>query len=136
MITFKTERKEEIKNALWCRFKNHDQDKHFKELYEFGKKISYNSDFKERLTYFNALGNEERLKIIELLKLRARCVVELETALDKSQSSVSHHIRILEAAGLIKGWKRGKFTFYQLEKKRFIHFLNLLNNHFNFTKKD
>jgi len=133
VFTLKTKRKEEIKRTLCRCFNYQNCDEILKELYDIGKDLPYQSDFKEKLTYFCALGNEERLKIIEILKLRDRCVCELEAALDKSQSSISHHLRILEGAGLIKGWKRGKFTFYSIEKKQFKQFLNLINEDLTFS---
>ncbi|HEY0087742.1 MAG TPA: ArsR family transcriptional regulator [Candidatus Lokiarchaeia archaeon] len=52
-----------------------------------------------------ALENEEILKINEILNEKSAC--EIECALVKSQSSISHHLKILETAGLIKGWKKG-----------------------------
>ncbi|MEX2682606.1 MAG: ArsR/SmtB family transcription factor [Candidatus Sigynarchaeota archaeon] len=66
-----------------------------------------------------ALGSDDRLLILDSLKQKDRCVCELEAILDKAQPSVSHHIKVLEDAGLIKGWKKGKFTHYSLVKRTF-----------------
>lgn len=44
--------------------------------------------------------------ILKALKDRDRCVFELEFILDKSQSTISHHLRKLACAGLIKGYKK------------------------------
>jgi ArsR family transcriptional regulator len=66
-------------------------------------------------TFLNALSNNERLIIFSSLKEKDRCVCELEAILNKSQSSISHHLKILEEAGVIKGWKKGKFTYYGIE---------------------
>ena len=79
-----------------------------------------------------ALENEEHLKIIEILKEKS--AYEIEYALDKSQSSISHHLRILETAGLIKGWKKGKFTYYGIEKDQLKKYLDVLNEDFRFLK--
>ncbi|GAH16082.1 unnamed protein product, partial [marine sediment metagenome] len=37
------------------------------------------------------------------------CVCELETILNKSQSTISHHLRKLVVAGLIQGYKKQKY---------------------------
>jgi len=63
------------------------------------------------------MSNNERFIIFNALKERDRCVCELEVILNKSQPSISHHLRILEGAGLIRGWKKGKFTYYGIEAK-------------------
>jgi len=48
--------------------------------------------------------------------------------LDESQSAVSHHLRVLEKAGLIKGWKKGKFTHYDIVEDKIKLCINLLIN--------
>jgi ArsR family transcriptional regulator len=44
------------------------------------------------------------------------CVCELTATLNLSQSTISHHIHKLKQAGLIYGVKKGKFTYYQIDK--------------------
>ena len=51
--------------------------------------------------------------------------------LDKSQSTISHHLRKLERANLIKSWKKGSYTYYGLEKEQLQSFLMILNKVFN-----
>ena len=84
------------------------------------------------MTFLNALGNKERLTILTALNDKERCVCELEAILDKSQPSISHHLRELEKVGLIRGWKKGKYTYYTLIKKEFEKYLTSLNKKFSF----
>ncbi|MFX1466731.1 MAG: ArsR/SmtB family transcription factor [Promethearchaeota archaeon] len=65
---------------------------------------------------FNALSDSKRLKIINLLLNRKLCVCEFTEVLKVTQSTVSHHLSILESAGLIRGFKKGKWTFYEVKK--------------------
>ncbi len=44
------------------------------------------------------------------------CICELSTVLDLTQPTISHHVKILEQAGLINGVKSGKFIHYQVKK--------------------
>lgn len=63
---------------------------------------------------FRALGAPHRLAIVLQLARGARCVHELVDALGISQSLASQHLRILRAAGVVTGVRRGKETAYSL----------------------
>ena len=43
------------------------------------------------------------------------CVCDLVAPLGKSQPTVSHHLKILGAAGLVHGRRRGKWVWYRLD---------------------
>lgn len=82
------------------------------------------SNFYDLIKFFNALANKKRLMIINILKEKDRCVCELEALLDESQPSISHHLKILEKASLIRGWKKGKFTHYDIIKEQISSYLD------------
>ena len=44
------------------------------------------------------------------------CVCEFEEAFSMGQSKVSYHVRKLKEAGLVREERRGKWTFYSLDK--------------------
>lgn len=69
---------------------------------------------KELAEVFKALGNETRLRMMELLSERALCVGALAMRLDLSQSAVSQHLAVLRRAGLVEADKRGYFVHYSL----------------------
>jgi ArsR family transcriptional regulator len=105
---------------------------HFDEMQEIGTNIRSNKEFINLLEFLSALGNKDRLLIVKILKERGeQCVCELELLLDKSQPSISHHLRNLERVGLIRGWKKGKFTYYELEKEQYEKYLELFNGQFD-----
>jgi len=103
-----------------------DVKTYFHNLQDFGSNLENEDSFKKLSQFFYALGNKERLKIITVLKENDHCVCELEAILDKSQPSISHHLRILESVGLIRSFKKGKFTHYDIVKGQFELNLNLL----------
>lgn len=78
------------------------------------------------------LGNKERLIIVTVLKDKDRCVCELEAILDKSQPSISHHLRELEKLNLIRGWKKGKFTYYSLLKDNLNSYIEKIEKNLRF----
>jgi ArsR family transcriptional regulator len=100
---------------------------HFKHLRDLGDNMIESLNFGDLTKFLNALGNKKRLIILSALKGKDRCVCELEALLDESQPSVSHHLKILENAGLIRGWKKGKFTHYDIVEKEIQLYLDLLN---------
>jgi ArsR family transcriptional regulator len=48
---------------------------------------------------------------------RPLCVCELERPFDLSQSTISHHLRILREAGLVRTSRRGTWVFYELNRE-------------------
>jgi DNA-binding transcriptional ArsR family regulator len=67
---------------------------------------------KKRSRIFKALADETRLRILGLLAAREMCVCEVMVALELTQPTASHHLGILENAGLVKNRKEGKWVFY------------------------
>jgi len=63
---------------------------------------------------FKALGDENRLRMMNLLIKSSLCVCELETMLDMSQSNVSRHLSKLKSAGLISSFKEQQWVYYQI----------------------
>jgi DNA-binding transcriptional ArsR family regulator len=63
---------------------------------------------------FKALADSIRLRILGLLSFREMCVCEVMVALDLTQPTASHHLRILENVGLVKDRKEGKWVFYSI----------------------
>lgn len=63
---------------------------------------------------FSALGDETRIKIIRLLQDGEMRVEDIAKALDVPQSTLSHHLRVLRTAGLVRVNRRGRSSFYSL----------------------
>jgi DNA-binding transcriptional ArsR family regulator len=61
-----------------------------------------------------ALSDATRLKILYLLSDKELCVCEIIYALNKPQSSISHHLNILKNLGFITGRKEGVWIHYKL----------------------
>jgi len=120
-------REKEIKELMCSCNENGCGESHFKDLQDFGIKLKLNQELSQLNEFLNTLGNKNRLIIIKALKEKGeQCVCELEAILDKSQPSISHHLRSLERVGLIRGWKKGKFTYYELMNDEFEKYRELL----------
>jgi len=69
----------------------------------------------ELLTFFKALADENRLKIIGLLAQVPHSVEELADLLGLGASTVSHHLARLSRAGLVRARPQGHYYYYALE---------------------
>ena len=66
-----------------------------------------------------ALGDPVRLRLLSIVSAEGEvCSCNLEAPLHKSQPTISHHTRVLAAAGLIIGEKRGKWTWWRVAPGR------------------
>ena len=61
-----------------------------------------------------ALADETRLHMLDLLVRhgQALCVCEITEQFDLSQPTISHHLRLLREAALIRGEKQGTWMYY------------------------
>jgi ArsR family transcriptional regulator len=64
------------------------------------------------------LAHPIRLQILDMLAQRDGqvCVCDLEAALPVKQPTVSHHLKLLRAAGLIAVERRGLWAYYSLQR--------------------
>ncbi len=76
--------------------------------------------------FLKALGEEVRLRIIKMLLEREMCVCEIMDGLKLSQPAVSHHMKILKQAGLVRDRRQGKWVYYSLDKEIFSSLEELL----------
>lgn len=88
-----------------------DQVERLKEIME---SLPNDDQFTVYSTKLKALSDPTRLKILYLLSDDELCVCEIINALDKPQSSISHHLNILKNSGFIKGRKDGVWIHYSL----------------------
>jgi len=65
---------------------------------------------------FKALGDVHRLNILRLLGDQEMCGCEIFNKIDLSQPAISHHLKILKQANLVKSVKEGKLVFYRLDE--------------------
>lgn len=61
---------------------------------------------------FKALGDETRLRVMELLRGGEKCACELLEDLMVGQPTLSHHMKILTDSGVVAARKAGKWTYY------------------------
>lgn len=71
----------------------------------------------ETVKLLKVIADENRLKIICILKNGEQCVCNIIENLKLSQSLVSHHLKKLKDVGLVKDNKKGFWVHYSLTEK-------------------
>jgi ArsR family transcriptional regulator, arsenate/arsenite/antimonite-responsive transcriptional repressor len=91
---------------------------------------------------FKALGDENRLRILNILMGYELCVCELEVLLEMTQSNVSRHLGKLKSNGVITASKDAQWIHYKLndkfvdENELLIRYLELNFNKSSLFKND
>jgi ArsR family transcriptional regulator len=75
------------------------------------------------------IGDPKRLSLLYLVAERPRNVTELTQALDVSQPTVSHHLRILRERGLVSSSREGTSVFYALRDPRIIEAIEVMRDY-------
>ncbi len=74
---------------------------------------------------FKIFGDTTRIKILYVLSEHSMCVCDIATLLNISVSAVSHQLKVLKTAKLVKYRRQGKTVFYSLSDD---HVKTIINN--------
>jgi len=66
---------------------------------------------------FKVLGDQTRMTIISALLKEEMCVCDISYLLNMSQSLISHQLRVLREARLVKFRREGKVVYYTLDDR-------------------
>ena len=80
---------------------------------------------------FKVLGDPTRIRILSLLAQQEMCVNCIAQSLNMTHSAISHQLRMLREAGLVKFVKDGKEVFYSLDDE---HVLTLFAQCYDHVK--
>ncbi|HAK41736.1 MAG TPA: transcriptional regulator [Clostridium sp.] len=64
---------------------------------------------------FKVFGDSTRIKILWALDEAEMCVCDIAVLLNMTQSAISHQLRVLKQANLVKNRKEGKVVYYSLD---------------------
>lgn len=69
----------------------------------------------EKTRFFKALGDETRLKIVKYLLDNEYCACEFHSMLNKDQTTVSRHLKLLVDAGILERERKGRNIIYRIK---------------------
>lgn len=76
-----------------------------------------NFDEKKTAEIFKAFCDENRIRILKLLKTGEKCACKLLEEINVTQPTLSHHMKILCDSGIVVGRKEGKWMHYSISKE-------------------
>ena len=88
-----------------------------------------NEKFTELSYFFKVLAESSRLEIIDTLLSGEKSVGDIADMTDNSQSAVSHQLRILRDARVVKTRKEGHHVFYSLDDEHVVMLYKLGKEH-------
>ena len=81
--------------------------------------------------FFKTLANEQRLKIINLLRKGPKNVTQICKELNFNQTTVSHNLKKLKTCGFVFNKKNGKERIYSINKTTIKPLMELIDKHTN-----
>lgn len=81
--------------------------------------------------FFKVFGDTTRIKIICALFEAEMCVCDIAKLLNMTQSAISHQLRVLKQARLVKYKRDGKVVYYSLDDDHVKHIFNQGLAHIN-----
>src|SRR5262245_9059145 len=82
----------------------------------------------ELVALFKALADPTRLRLAALIVDRSRCGQDLASELGISTGTVSHHLRVLRDAGLVRESRQPPFSFFELDLAALQNALKAVSN--------
>jgi len=71
------------------------------------------ADAEDVVAMLKALADPVRLRLVNLIAAAGEgCACDLPAAVDRSQPTVSHHLKVLVEAGLLEREQRGKWAWF------------------------
>ena len=92
----------------------------------------------ELVEILKALSDENRIRILNLLKDGDLCVCEMESILELNQSNVSRHLTRLSYSKIIKSYKKAQFVYYKINDEilsNYSFIREILDNEMNKIEK-
>lgn len=88
---------------------------------------SKNEELNKIADFFKSVGVRTRIELLYILfQVREMCVCDISFTLNKTDSAISHQLRVLRQADLVKYRKEGKVVYYSLNGERIKKVLDFL----------
>ena len=78
---------------------------------------------------FKLLGDPTRVRILDALTQGERCVCDLASLVGLSESAISHQLRLLRSARLVRVRRAGRLAFYTLDDHHVVGLLHDTRKH-------
>lgn len=106
-----------------CNVIHEDVVKMYKKGFSKSRLLIELSDF------FKILSDNTRISILTIIDQNEVCVCDIASILDMTKSAVSHQLRVLKDANLVKSRKSGKENFYSFSDEHVKDILEIAIEH-------
>ena len=101
------------------------------EATELRSRLPVEEEIQDLAEFFKVFGDPTRIRILFLLKEGEFCVHDISTMLEMQQTAVSHQLKSLRQARLVRYRKDGKKVFYSLNDEHINEIIATGLNHIN-----
>ena len=98
---------------------------------EVARKMPDDEVLHDLADFFRVFGDSTRIRILCALIFSELCVCDLSVLLDMNQSAISHQLRLLKQANLVKNRRDGKVVYYSLKDEHVKTIFEQGFTHFN-----
>jgi DNA-binding transcriptional ArsR family regulator len=98
--------------------------------------VKTKTQYEARARVIKAMAHPSRLRIMDELNRRERCVQELTEMVGADISTVSKHLSILRNAGIVEDEKRGVMVYYRLRVPCILNFFGCVESVLKQAAKD
>lgn len=95
------------------------------------KTVPGEEEIQDLAEFFKIFGDPTRIRILFLLKKGEYCVHDISSLVEMHQTAVSHQLKLLRHARLVKYRKEGKNVYYSLDDGHIEEILRIGLEHFN-----
>lgn len=88
---------------------------HDEVVNEVKKRMPEDKELYDLSDFFKVLGDATRVRIIWALDENEMCVCDIAVLLNMTKSAISHQLRTLKQANLVKFRREGKVVYYSLK---------------------
>lgn len=98
---------------------------HPESIHQAKEKMPKEEHLLDLADFFRIFGDSTRVKIVCALLSTELCVCDIAELLEISQSAISHQLRVLKQARLVKSRRAGKVIYYSLDDEHIEAILSL-----------
>ena len=73
--------------------------------------------YERETALFKALSDENRIKILTILRCGERCACSLQDELGIGQPTLSYHMGLLCSSGIVTARRQGRWTYYSINRE-------------------
>lgn len=92
-----------------------DENLNIESVQRVRKQLLADEEIFDLAELFKVFGDSTRIKIINALMMEELCVCDIAAITNSTPSAISHQLRVLKQAKLVKYRKEGKSVFYSLD---------------------